>query len=189
MSFMNKLINIIKWSRVTNPGADNEDQPISQIEYMDRAATSVMIWPYGMGAVAPADALCITMSVGADEVNRASIATVPKSRVKGLKPGETFFGNPITGSLFIFLQDGKLNATIKGDMDLTIDGKLTVTSKEDIEMTAPNVIINGNIEVSGSLNALGGVNLGGVGGKAIAGVGDTVSGGVITSGSSNSFTN
>jgi len=185
----NKILNLMKWSRITNPGSDQEDHPVAQIEYLDRVARTTIVWQYGTGGVAPTDSLCLTISVGADESNRVSIATAPDKRKKGLKPGETFFGNPLTGSLLFFLEDGKLNAIIKGDMDLTVDGNINITSPNDINITAPNVIINGNMEITGDLIGQGSVDLGGVGGRPIARFGDTVSGGVITSGSPNSSTN
>jgi phage baseplate assembly protein V len=55
---------------------------------------------------------------------------------------------------------------------------ITIYTPQTITLDAPNVACTGNLQVAGD------VQLGGEGGAAVARVGDTVSGGVITSGSS-----
>lgn len=145
---INLIRNLIKRSRVTNPGTDNKDVPISQVNYLGKTANSEMIYPYGMGALAPTDALCITLNVNGQEQNKVSIATLPKNRVKNLKPGEVFFGNTLANSIVFFQENGDLVMNING-----------------------NVVINAPTQ------------LGGTGGLPIARVGDSVVGGVITTGS------
>lgn len=68
------------------------------------------------------------------------------------------------------------------------DGSTKVSlnpTAQTVTVNAPGgIAMNGNLVVNGNLTATGDVDLGGTSGPAVARVGDTVSGGVITAGSS-----
>lgn len=165
---LNKIRNLIKRCLVTNPGKDNGQFPISQVSYLGKTGNSEEIYPYGMGAVAPKDSLGILLNVNGDEGNRAHIATNTNLRKKGLKPGEAYFGNMVTGSVTVFSENGDWNVTIKKDGNLTFNGNLNITVNGDANLTANEANINAS---TANINA--NTNLGG-GGPAIARTGDLV---------------
>ena len=170
-----KIINLIKNSYISKVGNDAGQYPISQVSYFGKSGLSHEIYPYGMGAVAPTDSLCIMFNVGADDGNRAHIATNSNLRVKNLKEGEAYFGNLVTGTVTIFDQEGNWNVTVKKDGNITIDGNLNITVTGDANLTANNVELNANTVNmnAGTINANGSTHLGG-GGAGIARIGDLV---------------
>ena len=147
---------MVKRAIVTNPGDDSKTFPLTQISYFGKPADTEVVWPYGFGGLAPKGAVVLVFSVNGDESNRASIVSLPQSRIKNLKPGDCYMSNLVTGDVIIMREDG-----------------IEIASSKPITINAPSVIVNGNVE------------LGGAGGLPIARVGDTVVGGVITSGSVN----
>ena len=128
-------MNLIKRAIVTNPGNDSLTYPISQVGYMGKTSDIENIWPYGMGAVPPKDALCIVFNVNGQEDNKSGIATAPNLRPKGLKPGEVYFSNLLTRSIIKFNADGS------------------------ISITAPNIIFNGDVQINGNLNVSGNITI------------------------------
>ena len=96
---LTKLITLIKRCRISKPGNDSGEYPISQVSYYGKTGNSEEIYPYGMGGVAPSDSLGVLFSVGAEDSNRAHIATAPSLRPKNLKPGESYFGNLLSKSI------------------------------------------------------------------------------------------
>lgn len=152
---INKIKNMIKRAIVTNPGDDSKNFPITQIKYFEKTADAEAVYPYGFGANAPKGAVALVFAVNGDESNRAAIVSLPQSRIKNLKPGECYMSNLITGDAIIMREGG-----------------IEIISNNPITINGP-VVVNGNVQ------------LGGAGGQPIARVGDTVVGGVITSGSAN----
>ena len=86
--------------------------------------------------------------------------------------GEFWFINPKSGSLLKIANDGSITLTSNQGQTLTVGADWTVNVTGSVNLTAAHV----NITSSD-------INLGASGGAAVARVGDTVSGGVITSGS------
>lgn len=102
-----------------------------------------------------------------------------------------------TQSLMKFLTNGDVALTSNNDLMVTAGNDLTITAQSDINITAQDDVTitvsndaNVNIDGDASITVSGqtrlncdDINLGGTGGQPVARVGDTVSGGVITSGS------
>jgi len=114
---------------------------------MGDTAEFVAIFPYGMHANLPVDALVTLFSVNGQEQNLAGIGEVPEKRIKNLESGEVVFFHPAT----------KTKIHFKNDDDLDIE-----VGTGNVNLTANNV----NIDAVQT-------NLG-VGGPDIARVGDTV---------------
>lgn len=174
---INKLKNMIKRCLVSKPGNDTGQFPIAQVTYLGKTGNSEEIYPYGMGAVAPENSLGLVFSVNGDEGNRSHIATNSDLRLKNLVPGESYFGNLVSGSVMIFSENGDWNVTINNDGNLTCEGNLNITVNGDANVTASNnVDVNAssvNIN-AGTTTTSGDTNLGG-GGAGIARIGDVVS--------------
>jgi phage gp45-like len=136
---LTKLITLIKRCRISKPGNDSGEYPISQVSYYGKTGNSEEIYPYGMGGVAPTDSLGVLFSVGAEDSNRAHIATAPSLRPKNLKSGESYFGNLLSKSIMIFKENGDWDVTITKDGNLTVSGNLNIT-------------VNGNSTINSSGN-------------------------------------
>ena len=183
-----QLMNLIKNSQITNPGDDSKFFPESQISSKFKVLNSVLLMPYGINSSPPLNSFGVTFAVGGDEGNSVTIPHAPHLREKGLIAGEVVVSNLLTGSKVKFKQDGTIEIDSKNKITISAMGEVTIDAPS-VTVTAPVIKFAGNVEVTGSLLAQGGVNLGGTGGKALAGIGDLVVAGVITTGSANSFTN
>ena len=157
------IINLIKRCAVTKTEPDDKAFPVAQVEYFGKTALTEVIWPYGLGGVAPRGAYGVTFNLSAQEENRASILTTPNLRIKNLSEGETYFYNLVVGTGILNRADGSMEITVKGDKKVTIDKDLNINVSGDV-----------TISVSGKVDLLSdNVNLGS-GGPAIARVGDSV---------------
>jgi phage gp45-like len=174
---INKILNMIKRCVVTLPSDDKDQFPRAQISYFGKPGNSEEIYPYGIGGVAPKGSTGIVFSIRGDEGNRAHIATATDLRIKNLKEGETYAGNLVSGSVYIFKENGDWDVTITKDGNLTFNGDLNITVNGNVTVNS-----GGNVDVSASgdanVNATN-VNLGskvnlGSGGQPIARTGDTV---------------
>ena len=65
--------NILRWARITAPGADDKQFPAQQMEYLGKVADGVMLFPYGMHGNVPADVLALIGSVQGNPDNRVAI--------------------------------------------------------------------------------------------------------------------
>jgi len=150
---MQKLLNMIKRSVVTNPSTDTMQFPIAQISYNGKIANTEILWPYGIGGILPKDSIGLTFAVMGQEENKVTIGSFPQIRPRGLVEGEFYVSNLLTGSIILFKKDGKIEIQSKNNLEISVDG--------DVNITANTANINAK------------TNLGG-GGPAIARVGDVV---------------
>ncbi len=167
--------NSIRLSRITAAGADDKQFTAQQMEYLDKVADGITVFPYGMHANVPADFLALMYSVQGNPDNRFATPFNTKKRPT-LASGEVAFFHPLLPDLIIKLQ---------------ANGKMLVKSAVSVDVDAPeatfsgNVTIAGNLQVDGDINNDGKATLGGAGGAEIARKGDAVAGGIITGGSAN----
>ena len=181
-------MSLINNSAVTNPGDDSLNSPQSQISAKFKVSNSYIIWPYGMGGVAPNNSFGITFSMGGDSGNESTIVTAPHLRPKGLKPGEVYVSNLVTKSIVKFKADGTIEIDSKNKITINATNSVDLTAGGDVTINAPNINLLGNVNITGNLTSSGSFQAGGVGALPIARLGDTVSGGIITSASGNSST-
>ena len=132
--------------------------PTAQALWNGRFGDVAVVSPYGTRGQAPVDSIIVMMSVNNDDGNRVGIEFDPVSLpASDLEEGEFECGNFMVGAIISFPESG----------DIVIDAK-----------GGANVIVNAE---TATINA--DCQLGGEGGAAIARVGDSVVGGVITTGS------
>ena len=128
----NKIANMIVRGYVSLTNDDSGDYSYSQITYLGKTANAENIYPYGMNANAPVDTMVLKFNVMGLESNLACICYMQEERFKNLKPGETIFGSPTSGSYIKFLANG--------DIEINSKGKVIVNSVSDV-----NVVTQGNI--------------------------------------------
>ncbi len=180
-------MSLINNSAIKNPGDDSLNSPLSQISAKFRISNSYIIWPYGMGGVAPVDSFGITFSIGSDAGNEATIVSAPHLRPKGLKPGEVYVSNLVTKSIVKFKADGTIEIDSKNKITINAAGEITIDAPV-LTINAPIINMIGNVVLTGDLTGSGKFDMGGAGSRRVAREGDSVAGGVITSGSDNSST-
>ncbi len=118
---LSTLKDLIKRATITKGGADDGQFNIQQVTYLGKVADCEIIFPYGMSANLPKDALLVMFNVNANEQNRAGIGTLPKERKKNLEPGEVAFFHPLTNSFIYFRNSGDI------DIDTTQATEFVVT--------------------------------------------------------------
>lgn len=142
----------MRWARVTAPGADADQFPVQQIEYLGKVANSFIVFPYGMHANVGADALALLFAVQGASGNKAAIAGSPQKRPKNLAAGEVVFYHPNTGSLIHFRTNGDLDIdTVKespGNVNINVV-QANITASDSVNITAPDTNITGDLDVSG----------------------------------------
>lgn len=184
--------NLLRWARITDPGADDKNFATQKMEYRGKIAEGLIVFPYGVHGNVPADALALMFAVGGDPENRAAIAWTPNTRPQ-LAAGEVAFYHPPTMGWVIWRASGDLEIqTGNGGTGnaLVTCANATVTASESVTVDTPettitgNATIDGNLTVGGDFDLAGNADLG-AGGQPIARVGDSVAGGVITTGSAN----
>lgn len=111
---LSKLARLIRWGRITKAGADDQQFPVQQVEYMGKVADTFMVFAYGHHANVTADALALMLSVQGNPDNRAAIAGTPKNRPK-LASGEVAYYHPPTGSFIIWREGGTLDIETGGE--------------------------------------------------------------------------
>jgi len=67
------------------------------------------------------------------------------SVIPELKENEVAVGNLVIGSIIKFLEDGTISIECKKDTNINING--------DYNLTSPNIKLNGNVTISGTLEA------------------------------------
>lgn len=176
MSIISCIKSLIKRGKTTLPGNDSGVIQTVQAQYMNKTTNVDIINPAGFGHNPVTNSLMILFNVGGVEDNIAGIVTDQLNRIKNLQAGETIIYNTVTKS-FVYMK---------------VDGSIELFSQTVININAPEIIIDGNVTVTGNLQVDGQTNLG-IGGAPIARVGDSVlvgsTPGTITSGSPNNNAN
>jgi phage gp45-like len=174
---MTLLQNLIKYARVVMGGKDDKTYPIQQVEYYGKAGNVFIVFPYGMHANLPEDSLLSIFAANGNEQDRFGIGGLPNERIKNLPVGEVVFFHPITKSKVHFKNNGdvdvdttKKNGNVNincgtgnvvvncKDVDVNCDNAI-VNASEKIDYTAPEINLNGIVNISGMLNALGGLDI------------------------------
>jgi hypothetical protein len=148
MDLLRKISSMISRAKVSNSLPDTGKHPITQISLLGKTANTEVIWPYGMNGRLPGDAQVLCFNVEGMEENKACIGNVPTLRIKVDAEGEVCFGNPLTGSVIYFRENGDTEevgtndktSTITGDSSETITGTKNITTDIAANITAP--IIN-----------------------------------------------
>jgi len=143
----NTIKNMIKWGSLSKANSDNKSYPESQYEYNDNIKDAMNIFPWGMHANPPSNTLAVLVNISGHEENAVAIPVSSTDRLKGLKPGEVAFGSWVVSSYIKFTQNGNI--------EIESSNGIKVNSISDIEITAPNSIINGNVEINGDLSVDG----------------------------------
>lgn len=140
-----RLKDLIKRSRITKAGADDGDFNIQQVSYLGKTADCEVIFPYGMSANLPENAVLVMFNVNANEQNRAGIGGLASERKKNLESGEVAFFHPLTKSFIYFKNNGDIDIDTEqandGAANINVTCKtLNVTSSENINLTATEAI-------------------------------------------------
>lgn len=115
----------------------------ARVKGLGKESTAYIVYPYGLTANAPEGALCVSWQVSGQESDRAAIADFPQARPKNLKPGEVVVSNYVTGSEVRFSENG--------DIDITSASNINIIATTALTITAPDVIIAGAVEVTGTI--------------------------------------
>jgi phage baseplate assembly protein V len=145
-----------------------------QVELLDGEAHDAVerFQEYGFTSVPLADAEAVVAFVGGLRSHGVVIAVEDRRyRLRSLSAGEVAMYDDL-GQVVHLTRDG---------IRITTSKKIEIDAGEDVLIRSAGEV---KVEAESALIDAGSVDLGGAGGPAVARVGDTVAGGVITSGSS-----
>lgn len=168
-------MNNIKNAKTIDTQKDNKPFPLVKVTYLGRKADVAVCENYGIHGSAPINTPCIMLTINNDESNRIVIPLSATTRTKNLKETEFECGNFVVGSIITFDENGNIdmvsqnnvniveqggNINITSDYDLNIVAKgndINVTSENDINIEAKgnDINVNGDIHLTGAMDATG----------------------------------
>lgn len=146
IELIKKLVRI---GIVSISGEDNGTIPLQQVSYKGKGGNGTAWYPYGFHAVAKPDSYTLIILPNANSEERVHIPTSMLERPNG-NPGDVFVFHPDTGAEIHFDSTGKI--TITGVADVTI------VSPTKISMAAPDIELNGDVVIDGTLGGTGAVD-------------------------------
>ncbi len=154
------LRNLIKRCRVALSYPDVKNFPYVQVEFNGKTIDVEVIMPYGLAARIPVDALGHKILLNADEGDQAAIFNTPTLRFKDLAEGEVALGNPLSGSVVYFRENGDIQVVGKNNMTMTIDAAMVITAASGLTINA-DVTINGDVVIpAGKTLSVDGIDFG-----------------------------
>lgn len=165
------------WAKTTNKLDDTNKLPVQQAASLGNLRDWINIAPYGMHYSAPIDTLCTVIN----GQKRISMATSAIDRIE-VESGEVVYFHPVTKTKIHMKNSGAVTISDAGGTTLTL-------SNGQVTIVAASIELDGDVAITGDLDVSGKSKLGSSATPAdgIARIGDTVSGGVITGGSTNNI--
>ncbi len=145
MNLKRMIRSLIRRAVVSLSMPDEGDFQLVQISYLDKTAKMEVIWPYGMGGRLPVDAIPFVFNVEGMEENKAGLGTAPTLRFKVNAEGEVWFGNPLSGSVVFFRENGDIEKTGLADDTETISGTKKIIAP-DIEIGSSGATLRSLID-------------------------------------------
>lgn len=133
---------------------DDSAYPRVQVTYNGKPTNALRMSLYGLSAHPPEDALAILLAPDGRLDDPVALVDDPLRRFKGLQRGEVVVGNYLTGSSVKFAADGSVEVSVADGGRLAINvpgGTVDLTSSGNVNLTAPNVNVNGNLIVTGTI--------------------------------------
>ncbi len=124
---MSILQRLIRRVRVSATGDDTKQSPVQQVAYLGKVGDAYVLFPFGLHGNADVDTSALMFDT---QGARVIIAGAPPGRPQ-MAAGEVCLYHPSTRSLVHMKADGS------------------------IDMTAPEIVINGNLTVSGTVTNAG----------------------------------
>lgn len=140
---LEKIRNTVKRALITKGGDDDKDFAIQQVTYLGKVADCEIVFPYGVHANLPPDAILMMFSVGGQDDDRAAIGGTPKDRPRELPVGEMVLYHPPTKSEIRFRNSGDIDIdTIGNDQE----GNININAQN----TNVNIVENSTVTVGGN---------------------------------------
>lgn len=131
--------------------SDSERFPVGTSKSNTVSSSFTELYPYGYSANPPASSGVTLFEVLDNSKHLVGIPYEPDTRFKNLNPGEVQLGNQTTGSSIKFSNDGQMITITNGNNTITVDGDMNITVSGEVSINAPQVTINGDLRVSGSV--------------------------------------
>lgn len=158
MNIMHTLKSIFKIARLESSD-DIGDFQQGVFSYMGSTPRGQVFVQYGDLMRAPDGSQMAVFAQCGNESNQIGLASDPKRRtVKNLAQGERGMANYLTGSYLLFTEDGGKTIVVNGDWNIQVTGNVNLLASETVTVTAPNTVINGDVEINGEL-VNNGINL------------------------------
>jgi phage gp45-like len=127
---------------VASPLDDSDQLPSQLVSYQGKEGRAVPFYPYGLHGVAEDESYVLVITVNGNSEERICIPTSMLKRPK-LEVGEVSLYHPPTGA--------KITLKTNGDVNIDAVGDVNVNSPGLMRIVAPDVEIEGNLDVSGNV--------------------------------------
>lgn len=152
----------IEDSTPTDNGENKNPIQQMQIQTYDAVKQCGKLGHYGFYGNAPVGSLVVAIQANGQEECLYGAEDDVNNRPRGLKEGEVMMYNTVTKNYIYLDAEGNCNVYAKKDMQLQVEGSVSIN--------CPNITINGNLNVTGTVSA----------GVVSAGNGATGTGDVVT---------
>lgn len=150
-----KVLSMIKQAVITLVTSDASSYPQGQAKHNGKTTDYTRLSPYGLVSNPPKGSWVLLLSSMAQSAVKFGIASDMLGRIKGLKEGECGLYNTKTTSFALLKENGDIEADAKGDLIGSATGSADITAGIEINLTAPTINLNGDVNVSGDLTAVG----------------------------------
>lgn len=120
-------MSLIKYAKTKNVMDDSGKIPFVQITYLDHLGDAAVGMPYGTHASPKKDSPAVVFQINSDPSNKIIIPLSMFLRNKGLKESEVEIGAFDKGATIKFNEDGTIDITAKGDINIGSGGAGVVT--------------------------------------------------------------
>lgn len=142
-SLSERIRRLIRLARTSRPSVETKQQAQQQVEYLGKAAESIVVFPYGLHAAAPADTLAVLLAqLGNPEALLHMPALVPLAGRPAIppSPGDVVLYSPVS----------------KAEVRVTAAGAVVVTVGSTIfNLSAAGVVITGDVTITGNVATVG----------------------------------
>jgi hypothetical protein len=159
-----EMKNVVQRAAVSNSGPDNMQFPVVQVNYYGGTQDCEVISPYGLYYMPPIGSLGVMFNINGESEYRAAVFNATSNRIRIDNPGECAFGSPAFGQKIYCNKDGDITVTCPNNMSVTVtqDYNVIISGDANIEATgnltikSPQITLDGNVIVTGTLTADGG---------------------------------
>lgn len=165
------ILQMIKQAFISFVTDDSTAYPQGQATYNGKTSEFTRLSPYGLCSNPPQGALILLFSSQGQESVKFGISDLMPDRFKNLKSGEVVLYNYLSRSFVYIKENGDIevnsqadllanvasNVTLScgGNLSANVSGTTTVDSAGNVTVTAPQLTLNGNLQVNGNITSSG----------------------------------
>ncbi|RLC69253.1 MAG: hypothetical protein DRH97_00140 [Chloroflexi bacterium] len=141
---------------------DNGSFTVAQVSYLGQIKEVPHVTPYGFFSMPPVGSAWVVIPLRGNDNDMVGFGNDYKNRPTDLKEGDVCLFSTVSKAKLVLRATGDFELIGTKDGFITVPENLTIRAKnaniiatEMITMTAPNLVINANTVINGSLTVIG----------------------------------